>query len=94
MNCIETGVNTMDDSERRGSELQLGRYAVPDSSDEEMLDWLDQQAGLSKKGWVCRPPINGGGFNIYMSDQKDALATIRDAISDFIIKTKGKDDGQ
>ncbi len=84
----------MDHSERICSALQIGRYAPDYPVDEDMLDWLDQQAGLSKKGWIIRRPISGSGFHIYMSDQKDALATIRDAISDFIIKTKGKDDGQ
>lgn len=83
----------MDESKRICSALELGRYAVPDSSDEEMLDWLDQQAKKARKGWVCRRPISGSGFHIYMSDQNDALSTIRAAVSDFIVKKKGKDDG-
>lgn len=50
-------------------------------TDEEMLDWLQENMKGYGKGWVCRDSCCGRGLRVHETSQDDAKPTIREAIA-------------
>jgi hypothetical protein len=54
-------------------------------SDTEMLDWLQENTRGYGIGWVCGNSSTGRGLRLHETSQKDAKATVREAIISAMI---------
>lgn len=71
---------------KSGIQIRMLVSKMVETTDTEMLDWLQDRTKGYGKGWVCRDSITGRGMRLHETSKQDAKGTVRKAILAAMIR--------